>query len=457
MNYPVWEVNGIGLPWVVGIISIFHVMISHFAVGGGIYLALAEHKALKEGREDWMPLLRHHSKFFLILTGVFGAVSGVGIWFAIGLVNPEGTSTLIHNFVFGWAIEWVFFIVELTAALVYYYSWGRVPAKLHLKVGWVYAGASVATLVIINGILTFMLTPGTTWLAAAGTGNESAYFWNAFFNPTYWPSLVLRVLVCLALAGIWALVSFSRLDPDTHGAGRTAMIRWSAGWLMPAFVLMPFVLAWYLAMVPQQNRELLQLGMTTIGNGAFTQVTRIGLITVISTATITAMVYFFAYRFPKEMSFGLACSVLFIALAATASTEYAREAVRKPYVVGSHMYSNGIRIHEVEKMNQEGYLTHSMWAPKAVGDQLAVGKAMFRGQCMSCHTEDGYRSMKALLAGRDEKSIGNILATLHKFEPNSPYKFFMPPLVGKDEEIQGLKAYLVQMTAKAPASAVARK
>ena len=40
-------------------------------------------------------------------------VSGVGIWFAIGLAAPEATSTLIHNFVFGWAIEWVFFLVEL--------------------------------------------------------------------------------------------------------------------------------------------------------------------------------------------------------------------------------------------------------------------------------------------------------------------------------------------------------
>ena len=46
----------------------------------------------------------------------FGTVSGVGIWFAIGLTHPEATSTLIHNFVFGWAMEWVFFLVELFGA-----------------------------------------------------------------------------------------------------------------------------------------------------------------------------------------------------------------------------------------------------------------------------------------------------------------------------------------------------
>ena len=145
-----------------------------------------------------------------ILTGVFGTVSGVGIWFAIGLTHPEATSTLIHNFVFGWAMEWVFFLVELATVAVYYYTWNRIDEKLHLTVGWVYAGASAATLIIINGILAFMLTPGDTWLAVAGTGHEASKFWNAFFNPTYWPSLLLRACVCCSLAGVWALITSSQ-------------------------------------------------------------------------------------------------------------------------------------------------------------------------------------------------------------------------------------------------------
>ena len=110
MNYPVWDVPIIGSGGVIAIIAIFHVMISHFAIGGGFYLPMAEAKAVRERRADWQLELRKHAKFFLVLTGVFGAVSGVGIWFSIGLANPEATSTLIHNFVFGWAIEWVFFI-----------------------------------------------------------------------------------------------------------------------------------------------------------------------------------------------------------------------------------------------------------------------------------------------------------------------------------------------------------
>ena len=38
MNYPFWDIPILGSGWVIGIIAIFHVMISQFAVGGGLYL-----------------------------------------------------------------------------------------------------------------------------------------------------------------------------------------------------------------------------------------------------------------------------------------------------------------------------------------------------------------------------------------------------------------------------------
>lgn len=444
MNYPFWDVPQIGSAWMIGLIAIFHVMISHFAVGGGLYLPLAESKALRENRRDWLPILRRHTHFFLVMTGVFGAVSGVAIWFVIGLAHPESTSTLIHNFVFGWAIEWVFFLIELTAAAVYYYTWDRVPDKVHLQVGYVYAASSLCTLVIINGILTFMLTPGESWLAVAGTGQEASRFWQAFFNPTYWPSLGLRTLVCISLAGVWGLLTLARIQDESIERTRVAVVRWSANWLIPSFLLMPLFFIWYLAMVPEENRGLLQLGMSTIGSGAFTQVTRIGLLTIMTTATIAGVVYFFAYRSPRDFSVGHAVSVLFLALIATASTEYARESLRKPYVIGRHMYSNGVRVSEVEKFRQEGYLTNSMWAQAALesGNTTEIGKAMFRGQCMNCHTLDGYRSMRKLLAERNEKAINNLLTMLQNNAADSPYHRYMPPLTGKPEEVDALSKYL---------------
>ena len=50
MNYPYWDVPVIGSGWVIGIIAIFHVLVSHFAVGGGFYLPIAEAKARARDR-----------------------------------------------------------------------------------------------------------------------------------------------------------------------------------------------------------------------------------------------------------------------------------------------------------------------------------------------------------------------------------------------------------------------
>jgi len=442
MNYPFWEVPVIGSGWVIGLIAIFHIMISHFAVGGGFYLPLAERKAVKEGRAEWMEVLRGHAKFFLLLTGVFGAVSGVGIWFAIGLAQPEATSALIHNFVFGWAMEWVFFMVELTTAAVYYYTWGRVSDELHIKVGWVYAGASFFTLAIINGILTFMLTPGDAWLAAAGTGAEASRFWDAFFNPTYWPSLFLRIMVCASLAGVWALVTTSRIDGDRLPGLKTSLVRWSAKWLLPSFILMPFLLGWYLWTVPESQRALLSLGISTIGMGTFSSVTRVALVIIMTSATIVGVVYFMAYRSPRDFGLSHALAVLLLALIATASGEYSREMLRKPYVIGQHMYSNGTRVATVAQLNAGGYLQRTKWTRGDAGSEWARGEAIYRGQCGSCHTLNGYRSLQRLLAGRNRESVGNLLNMLHDFKPDSPYRRFMPPLVGTSDEIRALGEFL---------------
>ncbi len=160
---------------------------------------------------------------------------------------------------------------------MYYYTWNRIPDKLHLRVGWVYAAASLLTLVIINGILAFMLTPGQAWLAVVGTGDEASRFFQVFFNPAYWPSLALRTLVCISLAGVWALVTGSLIDGTRQPELKTKVIRWSVLWLLSSFFLMPFCLLGYLMMIPESQRSLLELGISTIGAGTFTQVTRAGL------------------------------------------------------------------------------------------------------------------------------------------------------------------------------------
>jgi mono/diheme cytochrome c family protein len=322
-----------------------------------------------------------------------------------------------------------------------------------LKVGWVYAVSSFFTLFIINGILAFMLTPGDAWVAVAGSKQEATRFWQAFFNPTFWPNLLMRTLVCLSLAGVWALVTCSRIDQERSPELKAGLVRWSAQWLIPVFILLPLAAAWYVASVPEGSRALMRLGVSTVGAGTFAQVTRIATMVLISSVVVVGVVYLFAWRSPQDLRFSQALTVVFLALIATGSGEYTREMLRKPFVIGRHMYSNGLRVADTARANQDGYLGKSLWRGGDKSSMSNAGQAMFRGQCMSCHTLDGYRSMRRLLAGRNREAIGSLLKILHEHKPDSPYRAYMPPLVGTESEISALGDYLAALTSSnAPAA-----
>ena len=199
MNYPMWYLPDIGGGILIALIAILHVFVSHFAVGGGLYLIYAEKKGLRESSDEILEFTRKHARFFLLVTVVFGSITGVGIWFIIALVNPAATSFLIHTFVFGWAAEWVFFLVEITAAFIYFYMFGRMDSATHLKIGWVYFISAWMSLLLINGIIGFMLTPGG-WL-------ENPDFWIGFFNPSFLPSLFFRTFIAIFLAGIYGCLT----------------------------------------------------------------------------------------------------------------------------------------------------------------------------------------------------------------------------------------------------------
>ena len=140
---------------------------SHYAVGGGLFLAVETSYAYRTRDRDYLAYLKRHAGFFVLLTVVFGAITGVGIWWTIGLASPLATEVLIRTFVFGWATEYVFFVVEIASAFIFYYYWGRLPAEdpRRHRAGSTRVAAWIS-LVLITGITAFMLNPGR-WLPDA--------------------------------------------------------------------------------------------------------------------------------------------------------------------------------------------------------------------------------------------------------------------------------------------------
>ncbi len=420
MNYPVWELFGLGGGTLIALVSVLHVYISHLAVGGGIFIWLTDRKALKENDSDLNDFLRRYNWVFLLVTMVLGGMTGVGIWWTISMVNPAGTSALIHNFVFGWAIEWVFFLGEIVALLVYHYYFDKLSRKTRLNIAFLYAFFAWMSLFIINGILSFMLTPGR-WIE---TGN----FWHGFLNPTYFSSLFFRTFITLMCAGIFAFLVGSYQKEEQV---RTKVVRIGVQWLIIAMIGIVLTGAWYYFSVPEGIRNTTfslnpQAGpFVTLIFVVTPLVLLLGLTFILKGSTSTKR--FFAWL------------ILIAGFVWMGSFEYIREIARKPYVIYGYMYSNGILVDEVDELNRTGFLMNSHWTRvrNVTYDRYAeAGEELFRLQCHACHTIGGRND---ILTRTEIFPYRGLVAQLTGQGRTIPY---MPPFAGTFMERDALATYI---------------
>jgi len=488
MNYPIWDLPSSGL--LIAGIAILHVFISHFAVGGGLFLVLAERRARRTGDAEFLGYVIRHSRFFVLLTLVLGAVTGVGIWFTIGLVHPAGTSSLIQTWMWVWAIEWTFFATEIAAALVYYYGWHRLDPATHLAVGWVYFWSAWLSLFAINGILTFMLTPGA-WVTTRS-------LLDGFFNPTFWPSLVARTAGAAGLAGVYALVTAAwERDPTL----RARVSRFAAlGWILPMAVVLPAALVWYLAAAAGAGVPVAALlgarsGTATgilrallSGADSGQPITRFaGMLMIWASLTCLALVLAAQWQRLRRAPRAIALAIAACALVTLGGAEWVREGLRKPYVIGQFMFVNGVRLpapapvhalagahaarvaqdpFDLAHLSRAGVLTAARWtrpasdALQGLDRTLHDGSEVYRLLCASCHSVDHYNAVRPLVRGRPVEALDGMLARLATpaAATGGPGEWTdpavrlvtwrdraMPPFAGTDGERRALAVYLASL------------
>jgi mono/diheme cytochrome c family protein len=435
MDYPIWDI-AIGGGTLMAIVAVAHVIVSHFAIGGGLIIAITETLALWRDDDELRELARRSSLMLILVSTVFGAISGVGIWVVAGLISPGAISALIHTYVWGWAMEWVFFIIEIVAALVYYTTWSKIDKATHVMVGWIYFISAYVSLVIINGIITFMLTPGT-WL-------ETGSFWDGFFNPTYWPALLLRTGIVLMMAAVFMVFPAMR-----SATARVRLTRYLGWWLVAGVLITYGGYRWWESALPEPVLALFRgtsPGLATLASTRH--------LTLWALATTLVLGVLLLLAFPKAARVVPAVVLMALAFLSFGSYERLREGVRKPFLIHGYMFSNGLRVSEIRALNETGLSARSGWVARAGDEPLAAGRNIFRAQCASCHTIDGYNGVRKMLPD-DPDMITGVLAVMWgmgdlytELEPGqqvAPADLdypFMPPFVGSDEELETLAAYL---------------
>jgi hypothetical protein len=418
--YPINDYGPLMPGLVMGMVAIVHVFLAQFAVGGGILLCYFQWLGMTGRDENARSFVAGYFKVLVLISFVLGALTGVGIWFTAIQVSAGTIGTMVLNFHWLWAAEWTFFCLEISAGYCFYRYHNRLSDRTSLTLLVIYAVAAWMSLFLINGILSWQLTPGD-WPATHSVAD-------GFFNPSFWPSLLFRTVVSTTLSALAACVVINLMKIDREA--RTRLIHRAAHLLVP-MLSMPLLGIWFMAVMPADSRSWVLGGSPAM---MLFLTMSIGASLLIGAYSIVLMV--------KNLYINAATALLLLMLAfgATAGGEFVREGARKPFSIRQVLYSNSIAPEQVATMREEGCLAGDPYPLRTnrrfPNEQLVRGAKVFRRQCAVCHTMAGTNALEHLTSSWDLDQMRMNIAKLQHTKP------FMPPFAGTPEELESLVQYI---------------
>ncbi len=433
MDQPYYPVNDFGPVMkglIIGGLGTVHVFIAQFAVGAGILLCYFQWLSQTGQCPPARAFLGSYFRFLVLIAFVLGALTGVGMWFTTIQISARTIGTMVYEFHWIWAAEWTFFCLEIVSGYAFYRYADRLSNRDRFTLLVLYAVAAWMSLLLINGILSWQLTPGH-W-------PTTHRVWDGFFNPSFWPSLFYRTVASITIASLMACLVINTLTALRLEERRELIHR--AASLLVFMLLMPVLGLWYFRVIPADSRSWLLGGSPAM--------------TLFTIATVGASLLIGLYALVglivKRLYVNVATASLLCALAfaATGGGEFIREGSRKPYSIRQTLYSNSIDPASVAHLRSVGSVTLDPYplrnADAFPNDQLRLGAKVFRFQCSVCHTIDGVNGLVDLTGTwtLDQRRMN--IAKLQHTKP------FMPPFSGNAEELEALVQMLAWESAGRP-------
>lgn len=446
MDFPIFHLDFLGNRALIAIIAVIHAVINHaLAVGLMPVVTMIEFKGFQlrqtdpEQAEKWDTVAYRILFFAFVITTTIGAMTGVGIWFSASLVNPASIGSLIRVFFGAWFVEWMVFVTEVVLILLYFLTWKKLKTSTthkakHLRYGIFLSFFSWVTMSIIVSILSFMMDTGN-W------NNERTFIYG-FLNPIYVPQLLFRTTLAMTMGGMIALflsIIFTRKDP----AFKAIIVKYISKWVLVWGPLAAAGAGLYYYVIPKNLIGNLPIAMGTMEFQSWYSQIIIIVGIAIGLVMITANWSFFR---PKTVPGWLAGISILLIVGLMGHFERLREFIRKPYVIGEYMYSNGIRVEDYPLLKKDGVLKHANFvASKEVrpDNMIEAGRDVFIITCSRCHTTNGIVNP---LKGKFRQMFGDkpwdanqmkaYIKNMHKA------RYFMPPFPGNDKELDALCAFI---------------
>lgn len=420
--YPINQYGPLMPGLVMGGVAIVHVFLAQFAVGGGMLLCYFQWLAMTGRNPHARTFVDGYFKVLVLVSFVLGALTGVGIWFTAIQISAPTIGAMVVNFHWLWAAEWTFFCLEIISGYMFYRYHQQLSDRAAMGLLITYAVAAWASLCIINGILSWQLTPGR-WLVTHRVAD-------GFFNPSFWPSLLFRTVVATTLAALAACVVVNTMRSLDRRARASLIHR--AAYLMLPMVAMPVLGIWYLAVMPADSR-----GWVLGGSPAMMLFLNLSIF-----ASLAIGAYALVGLLLEKLYINGATATLLLMLAfcATAGGEFVREGSRKPYSIRYTLYSNGIRPHDVARLREVGCTADDPYPlrdpERYPNDQVRLGARVYRRLCSVCHTVNG---TNALVGLTNHWAIDQMRLNIAKLQHTKP---FMPPFAGTPAELEALVQFL---------------
>lgn len=443
MDFPSFYMDHLaGGRFIIGLIASLHVLINHpLAVGAYPILTWMEWWAHKHNRPDIDRLAYRVTFIVFVVTTTVGAMTGVGIWLSTSLFAPFAIGSLLRVFFWGWFAEWLVFISEVGLILWWFLSWKKADTpekkRKHIKIGLALSIMSWLTMALIVMVLGFMMKPGD-W-------NQTRAFWDAATNPLYAPQLGFRTFFALMTGAVFVWFASFFFTKNQECLRGWLVYRLSHVTLVAMLLTLLFGV-WYWNRVPDVMKANSSVALLTQQfMGWHEQFSALLGWTLISFLLIAVAGLSFSRLVPRWALL----IPSFMGIWMLGHFERAREFMRKPWVIGEYLYSNGVRKDELAFLQAEGILKHSTYVKHhevTEANKVECGQDLFMLACSRCHSTTGLNSvidkfdaMYGASTPWDSSAMTAFLGSMHQT------RTFMPPFPGTSREAEALVAYLQQL------------
>lgn len=445
MDFPIFHLDFLGNRALIAIIAVIHAIINHsLAVGLVPVIVGMEIKGFKsdtlEKQQGWDSLAYKIMFTAFVITTTIGAMTGVGIWFSASLVNPASIGSLIRVFFGAWFVEWIVFVTEVVLILFYFLTWKKLQSNplqkyKHILIGLGLTFFSWITMAIIVSILAFMMDTGS-W-------NTHRSFLYGFLNPLYLPQLLFRTPLSLTMGGMIAMF-LTVLYTKPQDPIRKPALRFLGKWVLVAGPATALGGLYYYYSIPGNLTGNLPVAMGSMEFQSWYKQIIFLIAFAVGLVIICANWAFFS---PKNLPAALTGISILIVFGLMGHFERLREFIRKPYVIGNYMYSNGIRAEDYPLLKRDGILPYSNFVVThkvTPENKLEAGRDVFILACSRCHTTNGgvnpltgkFGNMFGENVTWQTAQLKGYIQNMHKA------RYFMPPFPGNEQELDALCEYI---------------